>query len=247
MSSKQKKTRISDLILRTFVFGFRVLGEIDSILTNPYRYMYSLPYGEEAVVNSVQRMVRTGYLSRDGRGRKAKYRLSEKGKERIRQKISRFLTDDVKWDGLWRLVIYDIGENQRRDRDHLRKFLKSLGFGMLQRSIWISPHSVKDELETFLEESGMREAVLVVETKYVGGWGDKELASKVWGLSDLEDEYQKFLDRCQRLRRADKSLRKHYQWLVVSDNLLPSEIFPTLGKTRKEAIEAYQRLLQRKS
>src|SRR3989344_7150077 len=45
----------------------------------------------------------------------------------------------AKWDGLWRLVVFDISEENRKLRDLLRRKLRSLGFAMFQKSVWVTP------------------------------------------------------------------------------------------------------------
>ena len=245
MAQDERKLRISDLILRALVVGLRTLGEIDSVLTNPYQYTHSLPYGETVITGAVQRLVRTGDLSRDGKGREAIYRLTEKGEQRVRGRISRFLVDPVPWDGRWRMVVYDIEESERLSRNRLRRFLKSVGFGMLQQSIWVSPYPVRAILEEFLEESGMKDVVLVVEADYVGGWGHRELASRVWKFARIRDEYLEFRKRCESATLVDQKLRQQFEWLIVHDPFLPNELFP-LEELRVKAMHAYQRLLQMK-
>ena len=45
-----------------------------------------------------------------------------------------------KWDGKWRLVLFDIPEKDRVFRDILRKHLKTLKFRKLQHSVFVSPY-----------------------------------------------------------------------------------------------------------
>lgn len=45
-----------------------------------------------------------------------------------------------KWDGKWRIVIFDIPEKDRDFRDILRNHLRELKFFKLQNSVFISPH-----------------------------------------------------------------------------------------------------------
>lgn len=52
-----------------------------------------------------------------------------------------------KWDGAWRILLFDIPENKRKYRDYLRKILKRVGFKELQRSIWIYPYPVPQFLK----------------------------------------------------------------------------------------------------
>lgn len=67
----------------------------------------------------------------------------------------RFNIDDKKkkekWDGKWRMVIFDILEDQRQIRNLLRNRLRWLGFKELQKSVWIFPYDVSKELKEVLE------------------------------------------------------------------------------------------------
>lgn len=44
------------------------------------------------------------------------------------------------WDGKWRVVLFDIPEDDRAFRDILREHLRALEFYKLQHSVFISPH-----------------------------------------------------------------------------------------------------------
>src|SRR3989338_11713487 len=44
-----------------------------------------------------------------------------------------------KWDGTWRLVIYDIPRPHKRARDAFRMKIKQMGLYPLQKSVWVSP------------------------------------------------------------------------------------------------------------
>ncbi|OGI73714.1 hypothetical protein A3D42_00445 [Candidatus Nomurabacteria bacterium RIFCSPHIGHO2_02_FULL_41_18] len=45
-----------------------------------------------------------------------------------------------KWDGKWRVVVFDVWEKSRAKRDSLRYEIKNFGFIQLQRSVWIYPY-----------------------------------------------------------------------------------------------------------
>ncbi|MBI3576470.1 hypothetical protein HY086_00300 [Candidatus Gottesmanbacteria bacterium] len=61
------------------------------------------------------------------------------------------ITKQKRWDGKWRVVIFDILEKHRRIRDVFRMRLLQLGLCLLQESVYISPYPCFDELE-FLRE-----------------------------------------------------------------------------------------------
>ena len=51
-----------------------------------------------------------------------------------------------KWDGYWRLVIFDIPAKKYKARFALLGKLKELGFVMLQKSVWAHPFECKNEI-----------------------------------------------------------------------------------------------------
>ncbi|TSD02480.1 MAG: phenylacetic acid degradation operon negative regulatory protein [Parcubacteria group bacterium Athens0714_24] len=81
------------------------------------------------------------------------YTVTENGKK----KIKKFILDELKisvpknWDGNWRLVIFDIPENQRKIRDSLRNKLEDLNFYQCQKSVWVHPFPCIEEIE-FLKD-----------------------------------------------------------------------------------------------
>lgn len=75
--------------------------------------------------------------------------LEEKGKKRMLQyKMDALsLKNTGKWDGLWRVVIFDIPEDNRKAREFFREKLKNLGFQQLQKSVFITRLECKDEID----------------------------------------------------------------------------------------------------
>jgi hypothetical protein len=82
------------------------------------------------------------------------YCFSEKGKKLLKK----FIFDELaikftkqRWDGQWRLVIFDIPEKYRLARMALTKKLKEMGFYQCQKSVWIYPFPCLEEIE-FLKD-----------------------------------------------------------------------------------------------
>lgn len=79
--------------------------------------------------------------------------LSDKGKK----KILKYDLDKIqikkppRWDNVWRLVVFDIPEDQKRGRTALVDKLKELGFYPMQKSVYIHPYECKDEID-FISE-----------------------------------------------------------------------------------------------
>ena len=75
-------------------------------------------------------------------------KITKKGESRLRafdielMKIKK----PSRWDGKWRLVMFDIPMRFTKGREALRFHLKKLGFLQFQKSAWIYPYPCEDEI-----------------------------------------------------------------------------------------------------
>lgn len=51
-----------------------------------------------------------------------------------------------KWDGRWRIIVFDIWERRRGVRDQLRRTLVRIGFKRIQNSVWAYPFECEELL-----------------------------------------------------------------------------------------------------
>lgn len=121
----------------------------------------------------LDRLVKNGLIEkRDG-----KLSLTVKGE----LKLSRYqneLQAKKKWDGKWRIVIFDIWEKSRKKRDFLRNELSDFGFIKLQNSVWITPYDCEDYINLLKTDVGVGRGVIYI------------VADKI----DNEAKYQKIFD-----------------------------------------------------
>ena len=71
----------------------------------------------------------------------------------------------AKWDGEWRIVIFDIPERFKKAREALRLKLKELGFRELQKSVFIFPYECEDEINFIVEVFLIRPFVRFIRVK----------------------------------------------------------------------------------
>ena len=71
----------------------------------------------------------------------------------------------AKWDGEWRIVIFDIPERFKKAREALRMKLKELGFLELQKSVLVLPYECEDEINFIVEVFLIRLFVRFVRAK----------------------------------------------------------------------------------
>jgi len=91
--------------------------------------------------------------------------LTEKGKRKIKE----FQFEDLaikipkKWDGIWRIVIFDIPNKRNAGREALRNKIKELDFYQLQKSVWAFPYPCEQEIEFITELFHLYPYVQIVE------------------------------------------------------------------------------------
>jgi len=93
--------------------------------------------------------------------------LSLSGKKRIlRYDLDNMkIKKPLKWDGYWRIVVFDIPEDEKKARSALRIKLKDLGFYPLQKSVFIHPYGCKDEIDFIVEIFNLKPYVRLFTVK----------------------------------------------------------------------------------
>lgn len=133
------------------------------IAYNSHLYFHSdrdpreINYG--AIYQAVNDLREKGFIKTEKDGRKILLRLTDKGRE---EAIIKKLLAEEKWDGEWRIVIFDIPEKHRKLRRILRSKLREWEFELWQKSVWASKKDVTVPLRKFIGEVGLSDWVRVV-------------------------------------------------------------------------------------
>jgi DNA-binding transcriptional regulator PaaX len=121
------------------------------------------------------------YIKLYDKGGKHYLKMTERGKRKLLQ----FDYDNLsirrpkKWDGMWRLVLFDIPHKNKKTRDAIRLKLKELFFYRIQKSSFISPYECKEEISFIKDYWNMSKEIDYFLVKDVNS--DKNL-KKVFGL-----------------------------------------------------------------
>lgn len=140
---------------------------------NYFKILKNLPSAwKEINKNRLYRIVREFYNDRliDYKGDKdgfVKIVLTKEGeKKALKFKIDEMeIKKPPKWDGQWRVVIFDIPEKFKKAREALRKKLKDLGFIKLQESVFVFPYECEDEINFIVEVFLIRPFVRFMKVK----------------------------------------------------------------------------------
>lgn len=98
--------------------------------------------GDVSSINRArQQLIRTGFLL----VKNGKLELTQKGRRELLLKEA-LRAGDVRrrWDGRWRVLIFDIPEHRKSSRDKIRRTLQQVGFVRLQDSVWAYPYDYED-------------------------------------------------------------------------------------------------------
>jgi phenylacetic acid degradation operon negative regulatory protein len=231
---------IRDRVLWGLAIGNEIVDKFVSGGSRAYPtnklHLWTAPgYSKKKYRDLIGRLYREGYLQRVLVEGVVNYRITGAGRKLLIKSRPVLKMDQGSWDGFWRLVMFDVPESKRRQRDMLRRYLISWGFGLLQHSTYISPYDHGKSLMDFIQVRGLSGRVLMLESKqkYLGN--PKDLANKVWGLEKLNNGYLQVIDKLStrfgikdRLKREQflKKIYEDYLEVVTIEPLLPAELLP---------------------
>lgn len=113
-------------------------------------------YPKKKVYDNFYLLLKQGLIKVEKKRKQIYIYLTEKGKAKANWlqindlKIKR----PKKWDGKWRILIFDISQMKKIYREALRGKLKELGFFPLQKSVWVHPFNCEAEIELLREFFG---------------------------------------------------------------------------------------------
>jgi len=161
--------------------------------------------------------------------RKEKFwQITKEGRERL-SSIIPIYKEKRSWDERLYLVAYDIPETRKRDRDLIRYYLKKIGCGMLQRSVWLTPFNPKGILHQFIKGRKLRGAVIISDLGEDGSIGEEsleELVIRVYNLKRINNRYQKFINQAE--KKELDAIQMNFSFLAIlkDDPQLPFELLP---------------------
>lgn len=235
-----KLLRLRDYVLLTAALAGEVVDElrlvgglVPSAMRNRYGYVPS-KYKRASYLSTVSRMLSTGDIKKlvDHKGR-VYLELASTGEKKYKRRFALFLRAK-RWDGYFMVVIFDIPEEDSSVRKNLRIKLSELGFGMLQKSVWISPYHFEEDMREFLVQNGLEAQVFVLSAKKLWAGDFKGLAENVWNLKNINRAYKRVLKdmtKASKLKGAtrQKTLGEAYTLYFDTlsfDPLLPKEFLP---------------------
>lgn len=154
-----KKTNISKGILKKLAGKNAVPFEVLSKDINSSKDKY-------AISRSIKNMTEDGIiecLSSDN----CKYiRLTKEGKHKLNQLYleSENSLMSTEWDGHFRIILLDLPEERKNEREALRYLLKKAGFICVKNSVWISMYPFEHLFTNIKEDLNLTTELMIIVT-----------------------------------------------------------------------------------
>lgn len=188
-----------------------------------------------------------GYSLGEGLFEKVKdgFQLTTKGRKRL-EKILPSYKRRIKWNGTLWLIIYDISDNQRHQRDYLRKDLVRIGCGMIQKSVWLSVKDPRKWLIDRIQQLNLKDSVIISHLSEGSMLGEEDLPdliNRVFKLDLFNERYRLWLEKIAARPKSDKLIGLGWEFLniVRDDPMLPMRLLPNnwLGEKALAQFERY--------
>lgn len=95
-----------------------------------------------SIKQSIWRLKKAGFVDNKGK----EFFLTEKGKKLANYIMARKKIMTRKWDGRYRIIIFDIPEKSKKTRDWLRHELYMIGYKKLQESVLVGRYPLPEDL-----------------------------------------------------------------------------------------------------
>ncbi len=158
---------IGKLILNS-LRDLEVAADVASeFMYQPYQLLYKNIFDEYQIRKNslnvaIHRALKAGWVEKTKKEGETYLKLTASGYTKL---ISLGKLTQERWDGAWRIVVFDIPEKSKRIRNLLRRNLLTLGFVSWQKSVWVSPLAHEEEVTRFLKENNLEDNAVVLKTR----------------------------------------------------------------------------------
>ncbi len=229
-----KKIKLTDILLLSVAGFFDLFQEMKDpggIYSNYYQNFYGFVpnrWKKGNYSSLVSRMIQDKKIRKIKKNNKLRYEITTKGITHLQNKYFVLSYQKKRWDKKWRVMIFDIEETNRKIRDSLRYKIKQLGFGYLQKSVWVSPYNTFSYLKQFIKDNNLDSQIILIESQKLS-IKNEELARIIWPIDKIKLSY---IEIYQKLVLINKK---------IDDNTISSSSKVNFGRIYKNLISTILR------
>lgn len=130
-----------------------------------------------AITRSLKGLSEAGLIEEIETAQSSFLRITADGRQKLRDiKLSNPKSlVDTRWDGFWRMVILDLPESRKSERDSIRYILKKAGFMCMKNSVWVSPYPFEHLFLNIKNDLGLHDEIMIVVTQHIDPVTDESL------------------------------------------------------------------------
>ena len=152
--------------------------EVGNIIKHPHSDTNNSDY---AISRSMKNLISDGLVECFQSESQPYFRLSTLGKKKLN---SNALVDDTalisnNWDGYWRIIIIDLPEERKNEREALRYLLKKAGFVCLKNSVWISMYPYENLFINIKKDLNLTSEMMIVVADKIDEETQKEFLNSI--------------------------------------------------------------------
>lgn len=119
-----------------------------------------------ALTRSLKNLSDSGLIETLEGGQDQFARLTQKGRQKLasHKLESKNALISPSWDGKWRIILLDLPESRKAERESLRYLLKKAGFMCLKNSAWVSPFPFEFLFANIKKDFGLTNELMVIVT-----------------------------------------------------------------------------------
>lgn len=151
------------------------------------------------------------------------------------------------WRGWWLVITFDIPEIDRKTRNFIRRQLTNIGFVQWQKSVYVSPHDIADDMAKLLRDNNLEDKVVPMISKRILAGSDWDFARRIFHIEKIEKQYRLLISKLEnslKVKNPQEFLRRQfgrYIQILEDDPLLPVGLAPKSGYGREAALMALQK------
>ncbi len=152
-----KKKAVSVEELKAEASHNQELGTVPEISSQNDKY---------AISRAIKNLLDSGLAEQLESDQKEYLRLTPAGKKKLvsSELSSGTIPVPAVWDGLWRIIILDIPEERKNEREALRYLLKKAGFACVKNTVWVSPYPFEHLFTNIKKDLGLSTELMIITT-----------------------------------------------------------------------------------
>ncbi len=148
----------------------KILGQKTAISLPELHHLAVKPPSEKyAITRSLKGLQEAGLIEQLSSPQNEYARLTKLGRKKVHslELDSNTTLVNTSWDGFWRIILLDLPENRKSERESLRYLLKKAGFVCLKNSIWISPYPFEHLFTNIKKDLDLGAEMIIIVTQLI--------------------------------------------------------------------------------